>query len=410
MNAHDLDAILSVCGSLAAGSLQYRETWYSSLRTFSTKATGSLGLVMALHVIENSGFRSLKPVTFEKIKLKERGDLQRLLRDQIEVAVEDGMVLAEEFGTWEDSSRRIDLLVLDKDANLVVVELKRTDSGGHMELQAIRYAAMVSTMTFSQAVEAHTEYLRQRDSSADAKEAILQFLGWEDETDRRFAEAVRIVLVSADFSKEITTTALWLNERGLDIRCVRLKPYEMNAQVILDVQQLIPLPEAQEYMIQVGIKQRSEQMSPNRTWTWDSFLIETRKNSGEDIAQLVRSIYEWSVSEFGQVRFSGTTSPRFGPTFSLDGSGARAFLVKANGQITFRFIEWKPMPWGNDRVIGKGFLERLNKIPGFKLEEPDLEKKPSLPLALLLDPAHLDLFKKAVVWLKQAVSTVEKKP
>lgn len=319
------------------------------------------------------------------------------------------MVLAEEFSRWDDSSRRIDLLALDRDANLVVVELKRTDDGGHMELQALRYAAMVSTMTFAQAVEAHEEYLRQRGFSDDAKEAILQFLGWEDETDRRFAEAVRIVLVSADFSKEITTTALWLNERGLDIRCVRLKPYGMNAQVILDVQQLIPLPEVQEYMIQVGIKQRSEQMSGGRTWSWEAFLIETRKNCGEDITQLVRSIYEWSITEFGQVRFTGDKSPRFGPTFRPDGSGPRMFLVKANGQIAFRFTDWKPMSWGNDRTIGKGFLERLDKIPGFDLAEPDLDKKRNVPLTLLLDPAHLDLFKKAASWLKQAVLTVEKK-
>ncbi|NGZ10856.1 MAG: hypothetical protein CV088_15960 [Nitrospira sp. LK70] len=356
---------------------------------------------MTLHLIENHDIRSLTPVTFEKVKLKERADLQRLLRDQVEIVVEDGMVLAEEFGTWEDSSRRIDLLVLDKEANLVVVELKRTDSGGHMELQAIRYAAMVSTMTFAQAVEAHEEYLRQRGSSDEAKEAILHFLGWEDETDRRFAEAVRIVLVSADFSKEITTTALWLNERGLDIRCVRLKPYEMNAQVILDVQQLIPLPEAQECMIQVGIKQRSEQMSANRTWTWDSFLVETRKNCGEDIAQLVRSIYEWSVTEFRQVRFSGNTSPRFGPTFRPDRSGPRMFLVKADGQIAFRFIEWKSMPWINDRAMLSGFLERLNKIPGFDLSEQDLSGKTGRRLDLLLSPANLNLFKNAVTWLTQ---------
>jgi len=32
--------------------------------------------------------------------------------------------------------------------------LKRTEDGGHLELQAIRYAAMVSTMTFDQAVSA----------------------------------------------------------------------------------------------------------------------------------------------------------------------------------------------------------------------------------------------------------------
>ena len=31
---------------------------------------------------------------------------------------------------------------LDNAARLVVVELKRTDDGGHLELQALRYAAM----------------------------------------------------------------------------------------------------------------------------------------------------------------------------------------------------------------------------------------------------------------------------
>lgn len=42
---------------------------------------------------------------------------------------------------------------VDDNANLVVIELKRDDDGGHMELQAIRYAAMVSGMTFSRAVD-----------------------------------------------------------------------------------------------------------------------------------------------------------------------------------------------------------------------------------------------------------------
>ena len=37
--------------------------------------------------------------------------------------------------------RRIDLLGNDRDTNLVIIELKRNDDSGHMELQAIRYAA-----------------------------------------------------------------------------------------------------------------------------------------------------------------------------------------------------------------------------------------------------------------------------
>ena len=43
---------------------------------------------------------------------------------------DDLMVIAEEYGEWEDSNRRIDFLCLSKDAGLVVVEIKRTDDGG----------------------------------------------------------------------------------------------------------------------------------------------------------------------------------------------------------------------------------------------------------------------------------------
>jgi len=366
---------------------------------------------MALHAIENKGIRSLQPVKFEQVHLKERSDLQRLFRDQIDIVVEDGMVLAEEFGSWDDSSRRIDLLVLDKDANLVVVELKRTDNGGHMELQALRYAAMVSTMTFAQAVEAHEEYLRQRGSSVNAKDSILEFLGWEEETERRFSEVVRIVLVSADFSKEITTTALWLNEQGLDIRCVRLKPYELNSQIVLDVQQLIPLPEAQDYVIRVGNKRRTEQSVPNRDWDLESFMDELRKESGEDVARLARSIYDWSLSEFGNVVFSKETKKgRFGPTLSQDGPQTRVFLLRTDGRFGIRFIDMKAAPWIKDRAVLDGYRQRLNKIPGMALSEEDLDKKRVRRLELLLDPTNLQLFKEAASWLKHTVLSTAKQP
>jgi RecB family endonuclease NucS len=55
-----------------------------------------------------------------------------IFREQVEIVAPDTLVVAEEFGEWEDSRRRIDLLGLDKDANLVVIELKRTEDGGHM--------------------------------------------------------------------------------------------------------------------------------------------------------------------------------------------------------------------------------------------------------------------------------------
>ncbi len=93
----------------------------------------------------------LPHTTYAAQGVRERADLQRLLRANVAVVAPDVLVIAEEFGEWDDSKRRIDLLGIDRDASLVVIELKRDEDGGHMELQAIRYAAMVSRMTFQRA-------------------------------------------------------------------------------------------------------------------------------------------------------------------------------------------------------------------------------------------------------------------
>ena len=147
--------------------------------------------------------------------------MQRLLRENIAVIAPDTLVIAKEYGEWDDSRRRIDLLGFDREANLVVIELKRTEDAGHMELQAIRYAAMVSTMTFDQAVAAFDRYLRQIGcEDADARGELLAFLGWDEPDHDQFAQEVKIVLASAEFSLELTTAVLWLNQRDLDIRCV----------------------------------------------------------------------------------------------------------------------------------------------------------------------------------------------
>src|SRR4051812_15171162 len=110
---------------------------------------------MAIFELTADRIHQFKETTFSAVGLKERSDLQRLLRSQIEVISPGTLVICEEFGEWDESKRRIDLLAIDRDANLVVIELKRTEDGGHMELQAIRYAAMVSAMTFEKAVEVY---------------------------------------------------------------------------------------------------------------------------------------------------------------------------------------------------------------------------------------------------------------
>lgn len=217
---------------------------------------------MPIYEFAQTGIKLLPDVTFGSAGLHERRDLQRLLRENIEVIASDALVISEEFGDWEDSRRRIDLLAIDKDANLVVIELKRTEDGGHMELQAIRYAAMVSTMTFDKAADIFEQYLGGiGKENQSARSILLDFLDWDEPDVDAFAPDVRIILASAEFSKELTSSVLWLINHDIDIKCVRLKPYTLDGRVLVDVQQIIPPPEAAEYQVKIREKIRKERQA-----------------------------------------------------------------------------------------------------------------------------------------------------
>ena len=58
---------------------------------------------MPLFEMTRENLAECRPVTFAHLKIKERADLQHVLRDHIEVLGSDLRVIAEEYGNWEDS-------------------------------------------------------------------------------------------------------------------------------------------------------------------------------------------------------------------------------------------------------------------------------------------------------------------
>src|SRR5689334_20531147 len=106
---------------------------------------------------------ALDPTSFAAEGVLERAHLQAAIRENVGLLGDNLLVIAEEYGDFADANRRIDLLCIDREARPVVVELKRTNDGGHMELQALRYAAMVSTLTFDDVVNTYERHLARID-------------------------------------------------------------------------------------------------------------------------------------------------------------------------------------------------------------------------------------------------------
>ena len=330
---------------------------------------GTLGAV-AIYEINEEHLTPLDATSFEAAGVLERAHLQRMLRDQISVIAPEALVISEEFCEWDESKRRIDLLGVDRDANLVVIELKRTDDGGHMELQALRYAAMVSTMTFDRAAEVFADHLKRLGTEGDARAQLLAHLGWDEPNEDKFAGDVRVVLASADFSKELTTAVLWLNGRDLDIRCVRLKPYRHGDRVLLDVQQVIPLPEAEEYQVRVREKEqqarqdRAERHDLRRRF-WEQLLPRARQRT-QLHANISPSDDNWIWASAGIPGLSWMYSVKqheAGVSLYIDfpdaaaNKAAIAKLMQEKDSIEASFgspLDWWPLPDRRCSIVSSG--------------------------------------------------------
>lgn len=190
-------------------------------------------------------------IAFKDNHIKER-DVQNIIKSNPEILGEDLLIIGEELSPCEDSKKRLDLLALDKSGKLVVIELKRNDDGFHMDLQAIRYASMIRLFSIQDVIRHYQDY-----TQGNAQEDITDFL--DQEIDKLDFDNIRIILVNQDFSRELTNSVLWLNEQGLDIKCIKITQYEIKDELIWDIDTIIPVKETEEYQLKIKEKKNSDQ-------------------------------------------------------------------------------------------------------------------------------------------------------
>ena len=250
---------------------------------------------MELYEWKGNDLAPVEKATFETEKLQEQ-DLQQALQEAPHVLEKGLFIVAEEYSNWEESGRSIDLLALDSDGRLVVVELKRTLTGNHMDLQAVRYAAMVANMTFAQVVDAHKDYLVRRGEEEDAEKRIREHLG--ERGDEIASSIPRILLASGDFSSELTTSVLWLNDNGLEITCVRLDLHRTGDGLYLSSSQVIPIPQASDYQVRMRDKTREQRAraTGSKEFPGPNRFHDSIQSAPKEHQEKITRLYDWAMT------------------------------------------------------------------------------------------------------------------
>ncbi|AQS84620.1 hypothetical protein A0U92_07310 [Acetobacter aceti] len=197
---------------------------------------------------------------FSDLGFKERDHIQEWLVYQPDALGEELLIIQKEFDGFDDTRERLDLLALDKSGNLVIIENKLDDSGRDVVWQSLKYTAYVSSLTKMQIIQIYQDYLNRYEGGGIASEKVCEFLEIDDmdEAVLNSGNSQRIMLIASYFRKEVTATVLWLISRGIVIQCFKLTPYSLEQEILVDIDQIIPPPEASDYMIGISSKENEE--------------------------------------------------------------------------------------------------------------------------------------------------------
>lgn len=214
--------------------------------------------------VETNRIEALNVKSFTELRLSERKHLQEWLAHTPEALGEELLIIQKEFAGFDNTSERLDLLALDKDGRLVVIENKLDDSGKDVVWQALKYASYCSGLKKEQIVDMFQQYLQKQhggEGVADARQVLREFFDDKDFEEIKLnpGNEQRIILVAAKFRKEVTSTALWLLGYRVRLQCFKVTPYERAQELYLNIDQIIPPPEAADYMIGIADKEQADQ-------------------------------------------------------------------------------------------------------------------------------------------------------
>lgn len=132
-----------------------------------------------------------------------------------------------------------------------------------MEFQAIRYAASLATVTtVDDLVERiFARYIRKWPNEFELGDLTPEELGRriinkflrENNADKLFNAAQRIILVSSSFDEQTLSAAAWMNHNGIDISCISLNPIKISEKqgnsIFLSVDKLIPARPVEDFFV-----------------------------------------------------------------------------------------------------------------------------------------------------------------
>lgn len=184
--------------------------------------------------------QDLEPVTgttLKELSLKEQS-LEDWVERKPEILGEPLLVIGRQVQV-AGIDNRIDLLALDREGNLVVIEVKRDTADVPTDFQALRYAAAVANWSYETIKNQAEGYYRDRNPQVEPrfKELIDAFF---EEEDLDLNEDQRIIIVGRNMHERLVSVANWLLNHSVNVKVVEVLLFVDGKNVLVTPNVILP--------------------------------------------------------------------------------------------------------------------------------------------------------------------------
>jgi len=259
--------------------------------------------------------------SLNKEKLLERSDLQAAIVNswdafRNEIGFSSAILIGEEINPDNSTQDSLDILALDsEDSSLLVIELKRDRNKLHL-LQAITYAAMVSSKTKDEIID-----LSKRQKTSEHDE-LLELLETTD-----VSNDVKIILLAESYHPEVIITADWLKTYGISIYAFALDVHTDDENTYFHVDQRYPLKELTE-VYESRKKTNSERKL--KTLTWEEVINSCEYSFSRKAIDMCLTIHDGDPSRKRFIRLLKEFSGFEALTFFFRRKYVNIYLVKGS--------------------------------------------------------------------------------
>ncbi|WP_337032246.1 hypothetical protein [Paenibacillus illinoisensis] len=206
----------------------------------------------------------METITFSELGMQE-SDIEELLRVNIDMLCdEEESMLIIGRQVKNEKLGRSDLTGIDNNGNIVLIEIKRDrkdieNRKEAFEFQAIRYAASYATIvTVDDLVKkVYAPYIEKYRTEFELEELTSYELGIRkineflnsNGAENNFNKNQKVVLVSSDYDEQTLSAVAWLNSNGVNIICYKLIPYNIEGEVYIDLEKLLPITDYEDYYV-----------------------------------------------------------------------------------------------------------------------------------------------------------------